>query len=290
MDSRRPAAVTTAERRICSRAYHGPAVRAGPGSARTTTSNSRWPSCRAWRRYSGGQGERTSADSERSRHAGPPGGVLARVVRAIEATEDIIHVVVGILLTVLGIVLIVDTVRYVAVVLAGPYNLPVVVLAILERDSAAVHRRRAAAHRRYRGPTPGGPGSHPLPGGGPGRRHPKRPHPDRIRREVVPVEPARDSTAHPDGAHSRHGPHRCGVAAFDSFRCRAAPGSAAISGGKGERIAPRRRWTLEVLGVPASAVTISTCSRGRIQWAQARQSARDFDGGLAVAIRWAKIQ
>jgi uncharacterized membrane protein (DUF373 family) len=62
-------------------------------------------------------------------HIGP---VMARVVRAIEATEDVIHVVVGILLTVLGIVLVVDTVRHIAVVLAGPYNLPVVVLAILE--------------------------------------------------------------------------------------------------------------------------------------------------------------
>jgi uncharacterized membrane protein (DUF373 family) len=62
----------------------------------------------------------------------PARGLVARVVRGIEITEDIVHVVVGILLTVLAIVLIVDTARYIAVVLAGPYDLPVIVLAILE--------------------------------------------------------------------------------------------------------------------------------------------------------------
>ena len=62
----------------------------------------------------------------------PAGGLVARVVRGIEITEDIVHVAVGIPLTVLAIVLIVDTARYIAVVLAGPYNLPVIVLAILE--------------------------------------------------------------------------------------------------------------------------------------------------------------
>jgi phosphate starvation-inducible membrane PsiE len=54
------------------------------------------------------------------------------VVRAIETTEDVIHVVVGILLAVLGIVLVFDTVRKVATVLNAP-DLQVVVLAILEQ-------------------------------------------------------------------------------------------------------------------------------------------------------------
>jgi branched-subunit amino acid transport protein len=41
-------------------------------------------------------------------------------------------VVIAILLTVLGLVLITDTVRHIALVLAGPYNLPEIVLAVLD--------------------------------------------------------------------------------------------------------------------------------------------------------------
>jgi uncharacterized membrane protein (DUF373 family) len=55
------------------------------------------------------------------------------VVRAVETTEDVIHIVVGILLAMLGVVLVVDTVRNVATVLTGPENLQGVVLAILEQ-------------------------------------------------------------------------------------------------------------------------------------------------------------
>ncbi|GAA1254159.1 hypothetical protein GCM10009609_16890 [Pseudonocardia aurantiaca] len=62
-----------------------------------------------------------------------PTGVAAVVGRAVRATEDVVHVVVAILLAVLGVVLVVDTVRYIAVVLAGPYNLPEIVLTVLEQ-------------------------------------------------------------------------------------------------------------------------------------------------------------
>ncbi|NMH97064.1 hypothetical protein HF526_06990 [Pseudonocardia sp. K10HN5] len=61
-----------------------------------------------------------------------PGGLLAHAVRAIEVAEDTIHVVVAILLTGLGLVLITDTVRHIAIVLAGGYDLPVIVLAVLD--------------------------------------------------------------------------------------------------------------------------------------------------------------
>ncbi|WP_214367647.1 phosphate-starvation-inducible PsiE family protein [Pseudonocardia sp. H11422] len=61
-----------------------------------------------------------------------PGEFLARTVRAIEVTENAIHAVVAILLTALGVALIIDTVRQIAVILAGPYNLPAIVLAVLD--------------------------------------------------------------------------------------------------------------------------------------------------------------
>lgn len=63
---------------------------------------------------------------------GQPEGPLARVLRAIELAEDTIHVVVAILLAVLGIALIVDTMRQVAIIVSGPYNLPLIVLAVLD--------------------------------------------------------------------------------------------------------------------------------------------------------------
>jgi uncharacterized membrane protein (DUF373 family) len=62
-----------------------------------------------------------------------PTGVAALLARAIRATEDVVHAVVAILLAVLGVVLVVDTVRYIAVVLSGPYNLPEIVLTVLEQ-------------------------------------------------------------------------------------------------------------------------------------------------------------
>lgn len=61
----------------------------------------------------------------------PRGGLLARIVGVLGVVEDLLHVVIAILLTMLGLVLITDTVRHIALVLAGPYNLPEVVLAVL---------------------------------------------------------------------------------------------------------------------------------------------------------------
>jgi uncharacterized membrane protein (DUF373 family) len=62
-----------------------------------------------------------------------PSGAVAVLGRAIRVTEDVVHAVVAILLAVLGVVLVVDTVRYIAVVLTGPYNLPEIVLTVLEQ-------------------------------------------------------------------------------------------------------------------------------------------------------------
>ncbi|MEK6439942.1 phosphate-starvation-inducible PsiE family protein [Pseudonocardia sp. T1-2H] len=59
-------------------------------------------------------------------------GLTGRTVHAIEVAEDVIHVVVAVLLAGLALALIVDTVRHTVIVLAGPYNLPVIVLAVLE--------------------------------------------------------------------------------------------------------------------------------------------------------------
>jgi uncharacterized membrane protein (DUF373 family) len=59
-------------------------------------------------------------------------GFMGRAVRTIEQAEDVIHAVVAVLLAVLGLALIVDTVRHIATVLAGPYNLPLIVLGVLE--------------------------------------------------------------------------------------------------------------------------------------------------------------
>jgi uncharacterized membrane protein (DUF373 family) len=60
-----------------------------------------------------------------------PGRHLARIVRATTFVEDTIHVVVAVLLTALGVALIIHTMRQLAVVLASPYNLPAIVLAVL---------------------------------------------------------------------------------------------------------------------------------------------------------------
>jgi uncharacterized membrane protein (DUF373 family) len=57
---------------------------------------------------------------------------LAHVLRAIEFGENTLHIVVSILLGALGVALVADTVRHVVVVLAGPYNLPAIVLGVLE--------------------------------------------------------------------------------------------------------------------------------------------------------------
>ncbi|MGH4027196.1 MAG: phosphate-starvation-inducible PsiE family protein [Pseudonocardiaceae bacterium] len=64
--------------------------------------------------------------------AGRSEGLLARVLRGIELAEDTIHVVVAILLGVLGVALIADTMRQIVIVLSGPHNLPVIVLAVLD--------------------------------------------------------------------------------------------------------------------------------------------------------------
>lgn len=61
-----------------------------------------------------------------------PDGLLAWALRAIEVAEDTIHVVVAILLGVLGVALITDTMRQIVIILAGPYNLPMIVLAVLD--------------------------------------------------------------------------------------------------------------------------------------------------------------
>jgi uncharacterized membrane protein (DUF373 family) len=60
-----------------------------------------------------------------------PSRHLARIVRAIKIVEDAIHVVVAVLLTALGVALIVYTVRQIALVLAGHYDVPATVLAVL---------------------------------------------------------------------------------------------------------------------------------------------------------------
>ncbi|MHA6795574.1 phosphate-starvation-inducible PsiE family protein [Pseudonocardia bannensis] len=60
------------------------------------------------------------------------GGFVARVGRVIEIAEDTIHVVVAALLAVLAIVLIIDTVRQIATVLAGPSHAPAILVAILD--------------------------------------------------------------------------------------------------------------------------------------------------------------
>lgn len=60
-----------------------------------------------------------------------PSRHLARIVRAVKIVEDAIHVVVAVLLTALGVALIVYTVRQVAFVLAGHYDVPATVLAVL---------------------------------------------------------------------------------------------------------------------------------------------------------------
>jgi uncharacterized membrane protein (DUF373 family) len=61
-----------------------------------------------------------------------PPGPVARVTRAIEFVEDTIHVLVAALLVVVALVLLFDTVRDIASVVAGPYNGPAVLLAVLE--------------------------------------------------------------------------------------------------------------------------------------------------------------
>jgi len=61
-----------------------------------------------------------------------PGGLLTRILRALEIGEDTIHVIVAVLLMALGLVLIIDTVRHIVIVVSGPYNLPVIVLTVLE--------------------------------------------------------------------------------------------------------------------------------------------------------------
>jgi uncharacterized membrane protein (DUF373 family) len=61
-----------------------------------------------------------------------PGGLLTRILRAFEIGEDTIHVIVAVLLMALGLVLIIDTVRHIVIVVSGPYNLPVIVLTVLE--------------------------------------------------------------------------------------------------------------------------------------------------------------
>jgi branched-subunit amino acid transport protein len=64
--------------------------------------------------------------------ADPPRGLLARIVGVIDVVGDAIHVVIAILLAVLGLGLIIDTVRHIALVLVGPYSLPEIVLAVLD--------------------------------------------------------------------------------------------------------------------------------------------------------------
>ena len=63
-----------------------------------------------------------------------PSRNIARIVRAIKVVEDGIHVVVAALLTALGIVLIIYAARQIAVVLAGPYDIPAIVLAVLNES------------------------------------------------------------------------------------------------------------------------------------------------------------
>jgi uncharacterized membrane protein (DUF373 family) len=59
-------------------------------------------------------------------------GLLARAVRAIEFTEDVIHVMVWALLVVIGLLLVVDTGRHVTSVLTEGHDLQATVVAILE--------------------------------------------------------------------------------------------------------------------------------------------------------------
>ncbi|MCA1708272.1 MAG: hypothetical protein LC808_35345 [Actinobacteria bacterium] len=56
---------------------------------------------------------------------------VACIVRAFKVVEDAIHVVVAVLLTALGVALIIYTLRHIAVILAGPHNVPVIVPAVL---------------------------------------------------------------------------------------------------------------------------------------------------------------
>jgi hypothetical protein len=61
-----------------------------------------------------------------------PRGLLVRVVRAIELTEDVVHLMVWVLLAAIGVLLVLDTARHVANAFTGAPTLPEVVIAILE--------------------------------------------------------------------------------------------------------------------------------------------------------------
>jgi uncharacterized membrane protein (DUF373 family) len=61
----------------------------------------------------------------------PPSRHVALIVRAIKVVEDAIHVFVAVLLTALGVALIIYTLSQIAVVLTGPYDVPAIVLAVL---------------------------------------------------------------------------------------------------------------------------------------------------------------
>jgi uncharacterized membrane protein (DUF373 family) len=59
-------------------------------------------------------------------------GLLVRTVRAIEFTEDLIHVMVWVLLVVIGLLLVVDTGRHITAALTDGHDLQATVIAILE--------------------------------------------------------------------------------------------------------------------------------------------------------------
>jgi hypothetical protein len=54
--------------------------------------------------------------------------VLARTVRTIEITEDIVHAMVWVLLVLVGILLVVDTARHVAAALTDVQDLQAIVI------------------------------------------------------------------------------------------------------------------------------------------------------------------
>jgi uncharacterized membrane protein (DUF373 family) len=61
-----------------------------------------------------------------------PTGLLARAVRVIEFTEDVVHVMVWVLLVVIGLLLVFDTARHISAVLTDGHDLQATVIAILE--------------------------------------------------------------------------------------------------------------------------------------------------------------
>jgi uncharacterized membrane protein (DUF373 family) len=60
-------------------------------------------------------------------------GLIARVVRSLRTIEDLVHVAVAVLLSVLALVLLIDVIDSIVVALRGPYNALDVVLSILDK-------------------------------------------------------------------------------------------------------------------------------------------------------------